>query len=176
MRSEKKYLVELIVNSVKNSDFVYFVSFAGITVKSFSDLRNQLAAQGAACKVVKNTLVKKAAEQLELSGVEAIDLTASTAMVFGKGDCSAVAKLLAEFGKKQEQVKAKGGYMDGAVLSSADVGSLAELPAKPVLQAMLLGVLQAPARNLVTVLNAKAASIVNVVNAYKDKLENANNQ
>ena len=90
-------------------------------------------------------------------------------------DCSAVAKLLVEFGKKQEQVKAKGGYMDGAVLSAAEVGALADLPAKPVLQAMLLGVLQAPSRNLVTVLNAKAASIVNVVNAYKDKLENANN-
>jgi len=176
MRIEKKYLVDSIVNAVKDSDFVYFVSFAGLTVKSFSDLRNQLADQGAVCRVMKNTLIKKAAEQLELSGVEAIDLTASTAMVFGNGDSSAVAKLLVEFGKKQEQVKAKGGYMDGAVLSSADVGALADLPAKPVLQAMLLGVLQAPARNLVTVLNAKAASIVNVVNAYKDKLENANNQ
>ena len=174
MRIEKQYLVASIVDAVKNSDYVYFVSYAGLTVKSFSELRNQLAAAGAFCQVQKNTLIKKAADQLELE-LEAIDLTASTAMVFGKGDCSAVAKLLVEFGKKQEQVKAKGGYMDGAVLSSAEVGALADLPAKPVLQAMLLGVLQAPARNLVTVLNAKAASIVNVVNAYKDKLENANN-
>ena len=174
MRIEKQYLVASIVDAVKNSDYVYFVSYAGLTVKSFSELRNQLAAAGAFCQVQKNTLIKKAADQLELE-LEAIDLTASTAMVFGKGDCSAVAKLLVEFGKKQEQVKAKGGYMDGAVLSSAEVGALADLPAKPVLQAMLLGVLEAPARNLVTVLNAKAASIVNVVNAYKDKLENANN-
>ena len=174
MRIEKQFLVSSIVDAVKNSDFVYFISYAGLTVKSFSELRNQLAAQGAFCQVQKNTLIKKAADQLELE-LEAIDLTASTAMVFGKGDCSAVAKLLVEFGKKQEQVKAKGGYMDGAVLSAAEVGALADLPAKPVLQAMLLGVLQAPARNLVTVLNAKAASIVNVVNAYKDKLENANN-
>ena len=175
MRIEKQYLVNSIVDAVKNSDYVYFISYAGLTVKSFSDLRNQLAAAGANCQVQKNTLIKKAADQLALEGLEAIDLTASTAMVFGNGDCSAVAKLLVEFGKKQEQVKAKGGYMDGAVLSSAEVGALAELPAKPVLQAMLLGVLQAPARNLVTVLNAKVSSIVNVVNAYKDKLENANN-
>ena len=62
--------------------------------------------------------------------------------------------------------------MEGEVLSSAQVGSLAELPSKPVLQAMLLGVLQAPSRNLVSVLNAKAASILNVLNAYKDKVEN----
>ena len=174
MRIEKQFLVASIVDAVKTSDYVYFVSYAGLTVKSFSELRNQLAAAGAKCTVQKNTLIKKAADQLEL-GLEAIDLTASTAMVYGQGDCSAVAKLLVEFGKKQEQVKAKGGYMDGAVLSSAEVGALADLPAKPVLQAMLLGVLQAPARNLVTVLNAKVSSIVNVVNAYKDKLENANN-
>ena len=173
MRIEKQFLVASIVDAVKTSDYVYFVSYAGLTVKSFSELRNQLAAAGACCQVQKNTLIKKAADQLELE-LEAIDLTASTAMVFGKGDCSAVAKLLVEFGKKQEQVKAKGGYMDGAVLSAAEVGALADLPAKPVLQAMLLGVLQAPARNLVTVLNAKVSSIVNVVNAYKDKLENAN--
>ena len=174
MRIEKQYLVASIVDAVKNSDYVYFVSYAGLTVKSFSELRNQLAAANANCKVQKNTLIKKAADQLELE-LEAIDLTAGTAMVYGQGDCSAVAKLLVEFGKKQEQVKAKGGYMDGAVLSAAAVGALADLPAKPVLQAMLLGVLQAPARNLVTVLNAKVSSIVNVVNAYKDKLENANN-
>ena len=175
MRIEKQYLANSIADAIKNSDYVYFISFAGLTVKSFSDLRDQLAAAGAKCQVQKNTLIKKAADQLQLEGLEAIDLTASTAMVFGQGDCSAVAKLLVEFGKKQEQVKAKGGYMDGAVLSAAEVGALADLPAKPVLQAMLLGVLQAPARNLVTVLNAKVSSIVNVVNAYKDKLENTNN-
>jgi large subunit ribosomal protein L10 len=64
--------------------------------------------------------------------------------------------------------------MDGAILSEAQVGALADLPAKPVLQAMLLGVLQAPARNFVTVLNAKVSTIVNVVNAYKNKLEENN--
>ena len=57
------------------------------------------------------------------------------------------------------------------LLIQEGIGSLAELPSKPVLQAMLLGVLQAPSRNLVSVLNAKAASILNVLNAYKDKVE-----
>ena len=174
MRSEKQFLVQSIVDAVKNSDFVYFISYAGLKVKDFSELRDQIAKEGGFCPVHKNTLIKKAAAQLELGGVEGIDLTASTAMVYGNGDCSSVAKLLLEFGKKNEQVQAKGGLMDGAVLSPAEVKALADLPAKPVLQAMLLGVLQAPARNLVTVLNAKTASIVNVVNAYKDKLENEN--
>ena len=111
---------------------------------------------------------------MSITGLDAVDLTQSTAIVYGSGDCSAVAKIINEFGKKNEAVKAKGGYLDSKVLRSADVAALADLPAKPVLQAMLLGVMQAPARNLVTVLNAKVATIVNVINAYKDKVQNAN--
>ena len=111
---------------------------------------------------------------MSISGLDAVDLTQSTAIVYGKGDCSAVAKIINEFGKKNDKVAAKGGYMDSSVLAAVDVAALADLPTKPVLQAMLLGVMQAPARNLVTVLNAKAATIVNVINAYKDKVQNAN--
>ena len=168
MRNEKHFLVKQISDMIGNADYVYFISFAGLTVKDFSELRNQLAAQNA---VLKYTLIRKAGEALKIEGLETIDFTQGTALVAGKGDCSAAAKVLAEFGKKNDKVAAKGGYMDGAVLSPAEVGSLAELPSKPVLQAMLLGVLQAPSRNLVTVLNAKAASILNVLNAYKEKVE-----
>lgn len=171
MRNEKHFLVQQISDMIGNADYVYFISYTGLTVKDFTVLRNQLADQNAVCHVLKNTLIKKAAENLKIEGLEAIDLTKGTALVAGKGDCSAAAKILSEFGKKNDKVTAKGGYMDGAILSPAEVGSLADLPSKPVLQAMLLGVLQAPSRNLVSVLNAKAASILNVLNAYKEKIE-----
>ncbi len=171
MRNEKTYLVRSIGQMISEADYCYFVSYIGLPVKDFSELRNQLAAQQATCHVLKNSLIRKAAEELKIEGLDAIDLKGGTAMVYGKGDCGAVAKVLQEFGKKIDKVQAKGGYLDGAVLRSAEVTALADLPAKPVLQAMLLGVLNAPARNLVSVLNAKASSIVNVINAYKDKVE-----
>ena len=171
MRNEKTYLVRSIGQMISEADYCYFISYIGLQVKDFSELRNQLAAQQATCHVLKNSLIRKAAAELKIEGIDALDLKGGTAMVFGKGDCSAVAKVLKTFGEKADKVQAKGGYLDGAILQSADVAALADLPAKPVLQAMLLGVLQAPARNLVTVLNAKASSIVNVINAYKDKVE-----
>lgn len=175
MRSEKTFLVKTISDMIGNADYVYFVSYSGLQVKDFTQLRNQLAGAEAHCHVLKNSLIAKAGAELELTGWNTLNLKNDTAMVYGKGDCSAIAKILVEFGKKFDKVKTKGGYLDGAVLSASDVGSLADLPAKPVLQAMLLGVLQAPSRNLVTVLNAKAASIVNVLNAYKNKCEENNN-
>lgn len=114
MRNEKHFLVKQISDMIGNADYVYFISFAGLTVKDFSELRNQLAAQNAVCHVLKNTLIRKAGEALKIEGLETIDFTQGTALVAGKGDCSAAAKVLAEFGKKNDKVAAKGGYMDGA--------------------------------------------------------------
>ena len=98
MRNEKHFLVKQISDMIGNADYVYFISFAGLTVKDFSELRNQLAAQNAVCHVLKNTLIRKAGEALKIEGLETIDFTQGTALVAGKGDCSAAAKVLAEFG------------------------------------------------------------------------------
>ncbi|MCQ2379887.1 MAG: 50S ribosomal protein L10 [Victivallaceae bacterium] len=171
MRSEQTFLVRTIGQLISGSDYCYFVSYSGISVKDFSEFRNRLAKEGAVCHVLKNSLICKAAAELGIAGIETAGLKGGTAMVCGKGDCGVVAKIVKEFGKEVDKVKAKGGYLDGEVLAASDVENLAGLPSKQVLQAMLLGVLQGPARGLVTVLNAKASSIVNVVNAYKEKQE-----
>jgi len=171
MRNEQLFLVKSIKEMIASSDYVFFINFAGITVKDFSDFRNQLAPLGGCCHVLKNTLITKAAAELEINDIDKAGLSGDTAMVCGKGDCSAVAKLITDFSKKCEKIKAKSAFLEGAVLDAAAVGDLAKLPSKDVLRAMLLGVLQAPERNLVSVLNAKAASILNVLNAYKEKIE-----
>ena len=171
MRSEKGFLVKAIVGMIEGADYCYFVSYSGLKVKEFSELRRKLVAGGADCHVLKNSLIKKAAAELNLD-LSSIDLTQSTALVYGTGDCGPIAKLLVEFGKTNQARAAKGGLVDGGVLAGTEVAALADLPSKEVLRAMLLGVLQAPSRNLVSVLNAKAASILNVLNAYKEKLDN----
>ncbi|QSH39998.1 50S ribosomal protein L10 [Lentisphaerota bacterium ZTH] len=172
MRSEKTHLVNYIGGLLKDSDYVYFVSYKGLDVKQFSDFRSQLADKEAQCHVLKNRLIKKAAELFEIEDLASFELKDTTALISGSGDPGAVAKVIKDFGKEHEAVAAKGGYFEGAVLSEQDVCEIAALPAKEVLQAQLLGVLQAPARDFVSVLNAKAATILNVLNAYKDKIEN----
>lgn len=171
MRSEKLHLVNYIAQLIQGADYVYFISFQGLKVKDISEFRNLLAAQGAQCHVLKNTLIRKAGEQVGAESLAKLALIGDTALVAGKGDVSAVAKTITEFGKKNEKLAPKGGYFEGAVLSVAEVSALAALPPKAVLQAQLLGLLNAPAQNLVSLLNAKAASILNVLNAYKEKIE-----
>lgn len=171
MRSEKTQLVNDIGLMLTGSDYLYFVTYTGVKVKSFTAFRNELAKHQAHCHILKNSLIRKAAELNQMDNLAKIELAGDTAMVYGKGDAGAVAKVIKDFTKTQEKVAPKGGYIEGAVLNVADVDAVASLPPKEVLQAMLLGVLQAPSRNLVTVLNAKAGSIVNVINNFKEKLE-----
>ncbi len=172
MRSEKTHLVGYISELMQDSTFLYFISYKGLSVKDFSDFRNQIAGQQGSCHVLKNRLIKKAAELSKMSELATAELKETTAMISGSGDPGGLAKIINDFGKSNEFVAIKLGYFDGDMLSAADVKAIAELPSKEVLQAQLLGTLQAPARDFVSVLNAKATTILNVINAYKDKLEN----
>ncbi len=171
MRSEKLHLVKYIGDLIQGSDYVYFVTYQGMKDINIKEFRRLLAAQQSECHVLKNTLIAKAGALIGAEKLAKLELTGSTAMICGNGDVGAVAKAIAEYGKKNDKLSAKGGYFEGSVLSAAEVAALAAMPPKPVLQAMLLGVLNAPAQNLASVLNAKAASILNVLNAYKEKIE-----
>lgn len=153
------------------SDYVYFVSYKGITVKKFTQFRIELAKQSADCTILKNKLILKAAELSNFGKLASFKLDGDTAMISGRGDAGAVAKIIKDFNKTNGEVAPKGGMIEGEVLSIADVDAIAALPSKEVMQAMLLGVLQAPARNFVSLLNNAVAGVVNVVNNYKEKLE-----
>ncbi len=169
MRQERIQLVNDVSQLISASSFVYLISYKGLKVDEFEQLRVQLAETGAECHVVKNTFLRKSAEALEMTEFAAETVKGDTAMVVGTGDCSATAKVLKEASKKLEPIDFKIGYLDGKVLSKDELVSLADLPSIDVLRAQLLGVLQAPAGNLVGVLNAKTSSIVYALKAYLDK-------
>ena len=172
MRTEKLQLVKDIGAILRESDFVFFISYKGLKVEDFSELRNKLAEQNAACHVLKNRLILKAASNEGLEDLSKMELTGDTAIVSGSGDAGCVAKVIHTFSKSFDTVAPKFGYMDGAVLSKDDVNVIATLPPREILLSQLLGVLEAPSRNLLGVLHAKSTEILNVLNAYKNKKEN----
>jgi large subunit ribosomal protein L10 len=170
MRIEKKQLINDISNIIDKSNFLYMVSYKGLKVKEFDELRQSLDEVNAQCSVLKNKLIKKAAELNNNESLGNIDLTGDTALVSGSGDPGAVAKSISDFAKKHKQVTFKGGYLDGSVLTGTDVVAISMLPTREVLLAQLLGTLQAPASSLARLLNAKLSGIAYVLNAYKDKI------
>ncbi len=172
MRTEKLQLVKDIGAILNESDFVFLISYKGLKVDDFSELRSKLAEQDAGCHVLKNRLICRAAENEGLKDIASMNLTGDTAIVSGSGDASAVAKVISDFGKKFDAVEPKCGYMDGALLTQGDVKLIADLPTREVILSQLLGVLEAPSRNLVGIMYTKASEILNILNAYKNTKEN----
>ena len=164
MRLEKKSIVADLTSSLNASPFLLVTDYTGLRVHQFSELRNRLAGVGAQFHVVKNTFLKKSATELGYPDFSDI-LVGQTAIVTGEQDVSAAAKVLKNFTTEFQKPVVRAGILDNALLSADDVKYLADLPAKEVLQAMLLGVLLAPATKLVRTLNEPAASLARLLAA-----------
>jgi large subunit ribosomal protein L10 len=92
-----------------------------------------------------------------------------TAVVTGQADVAPVAKIFKSFASEFKLASLKVGFVDRAVLSTAELETLAELPAREVLQAQLLGLLLSPATRLVRLLNEPATALARLLNAKAEK-------
>ncbi len=154
----KKVIVEEIKGKINESKAVLLVNYNRLTVLEVTDLRRKFQAASCEYKVYKNTLVRKAFEELGVSGFDN-DLNGTTAFVFCPDEtsgCSLIAKAVKENPALEEKVVPKSGYIDGAYVDAAGIKKLAAIPSREVLLAKMVGCLQAPIANLAYVLNAIA--------------------
>jgi large subunit ribosomal protein L10 len=171
-RTEKTEFVATFSDKLSRAKIAVVTDYRGLDVNTLVEFRKGLT-QGAATDftVVKNTLFKRAIEGTSFESLGE-HLTGTNAVLLGYDDIVVSAKALKAFAKDNEDhVILKGGSMEGKPLTPDQLSALAELPPKDILQAMLLGVLQAPSRNLVSLLANVNRQIVNVLSAYRDKLE-----
>src|SRR5439155_6997690 len=92
-----------------------------------------------------------------------------TAVVTGEADVAPVAKIFKTFASEFKLAALKIGFVDRAVLSTAELETLAELPGREVLQARLLGMLLSPATRLVRLLNEPATALARLLKAKAEK-------
>jgi large subunit ribosomal protein L10 len=146
--------------------------YRGLTVAQLKDLRAKLR-DHASYAVVKNTLTKIAANE---AGISSFDdqLAGPSALAFVHGDTVAVAKALRDFSKANPLLVVKGGYFDGAPLTSEEVGKLADLESREVLLAKLAGAMKASLFGAAYMFNAPLAKAVRTVDALREKQESGN--
>ena len=144
--------------------------FSGVTVEDVDVLRKDLRGLDTKLRIVKNTLAKIAVQGTPCEGTRDL-YKGPVAVAFGySDDIGASAKKFFEFAKgKPKNVTPLGGVVEGAFVDAQTVQKLADLPPKPVAQAMLLGVLQAPARNLLGVFGGVARKFLYALNAIAEK-------
>jgi len=169
MRSEKASIVADLSDKLKRSPFVLVSDYQHMKVAHFSELRNRLAPTGAEVHVVKNNFLKRAMADSGLPDVSD-QLVGQTAVVTGEQeDVAPVAKIFKTFTTEFKIAALKVGFIDRTVLSTAELETLAELPARDVLQAQLLGLFLSPATKLVRILSEPGAALARLLNAKAQK-------
>jgi large subunit ribosomal protein L10 len=168
MRPEKASIVSDLSNRFKRSPFVLMADYQHMKVGDFSELRNRLGPVGAEVHVVKNNFLRRAISDCGLPDV-ADKLVGQTAVVTGEKDVAPVAKIFKTFTTEFKIAALKIGFVDRAVLSTAELDRLAELPAREILQAQFLGLLLSPATKLVRLLNEPGTALTRLLNTRAQK-------
>jgi len=165
---QKKAIVAEIAEKLKSSCAGVVVSYQGINVEDDTKLRKNLRESKVDYLVIKNTLLKRAAEKAGMADISAV-LHGSTAIAMSNEDYVAASKILCEFAKDHEFFKVKSGFIDGNVIDSNEVIRLSKLPSREVLVAQALGGLNAPIQGFANVLNGTLKGLVVALNAIAEK-------
>jgi large subunit ribosomal protein L10 len=163
MHPAKATVVADLNKKLNASPFVFVTDYAGLDVIQFSELRTRLDKAGARVLVVKNSFLRLALKEAGLPDVG--ELRGQTAVVVGDKDAAAAAKVLKTFTGEFKKLSVKTGVLDNLVVGPEQINAIADLPSREVLLATLLGVLQAPASQLVRLLNEPASQLARVLQA-----------
>jgi large subunit ribosomal protein L10 len=153
---------------MSNSQALILMEYKGASVKDLEAARAKVRESGGEFHVVKNRLAKLALKENNYEVPEGY-LVNSTAIGFAFEDVASTAKAMAETAKTVEAFQFKGAFMGAEVLDAAKVDKLAKLPPLAVLQAQLLGVLQAPAGKLVRTIAEPARGLAAVIKAKSEE-------
>ena len=170
-RSDKAATVAELTNEFRTSSAAVLTEYRGLTVAQLKVLRRSLGAT-TTYAVVKNTLTRIAARDAGVVGFESL-LAGPSAIAFVKGDPVEAAKGLRDFSKTNPNLVIKGGYLDGKVLTSADIAKLADLEPREVLLAKLAGAMKASMSQAVSLFAAPLSQAARTVDALRQKVEAA---
>ncbi|MBA0045847.1 50S ribosomal protein L10 [Mycobacterium sp. NPDC050853] len=166
-KTEKVSAVAEITEQFKGSTATVITEYRGLSVSALGTLRRALGTS-ATYSVAKNTLVKRAAAD---AGVEGLDelFSGPTAIAFIKGEPVDAAKAIKTFAKDNKALIIKGGYMDGRALSVAEVERIADLESREVLLAKLAGAMKGNLAKAAGLFNAPASQVARLAAALQEK-------
>ncbi len=162
-KTEKTEVISSVKEMIKNSSAVYLTDYSGINVEDISKLRGEFRKENVRYKVIKNTLFKRALDELGKYDKLADHLVGMTGYVFATDNPVAPAKIIKKYFDEKQKLALKACYIDNQFYDGNKLNTLAALPSKNELIAAILGSLKSPASGIVGVLNAVARDLANVV-------------
>ena len=165
---QKQEQVEALTNQLKDATTGVIVDYKGISVADDTKLRKELREAGVHYMVVKNSLLRRASENVGLG--ELCNVFVGTTAIALCSDYSSAAKILCKYADSSKgKFSVKAGYVEGEVLSADGVVALSKLPSREELVAMVLRGFNAPISGFVNVLNANIRGLVVALNQIAEK-------
>ena len=169
---DKKALVQEVNAVAGESVTAVAAEYRGLTVAEMTALRKEARKAGVYMRVVKNTLARRAVAGTDFECMQDT-LKGPILLAFAKDDPGAAARVIKDFAKEHEALKAVSLSAGGQLLPASDLARLAELPTLDQARAMLLGVLIAPMTKLVRTLAEPPAMLARTLSAHVDKQQAA---
>lgn len=159
----KQQKAEQLREELAKAKTVIFSGFEGITVSQDFELRRKLEGVGAAYRVVKNSIIERAAEGT-LAGPAAKDLHGTTSVAYTQTDPVALAKATTAYAKENAVLVFKSGVVEGRVIDLNELNALAALPSREALFSKVLFLMNSPAQRVATALAAVGRNLAVVIN------------
>lgn len=168
-RSDKEAIVSEVAEKASRATAMYFADFTGLTVEEATELRREFRKAGVEYRVVKNTLAKKALEQV--TGYDRVydKLVGPTGIAFSYNDAIAPAKIIKKFSEKSGKLKLKIAVLEKQFFDGSQLDQLSKLPTRPELMAGVVGSIHAPISGIVGAIGAVMRDLVNVIDAIEKK-------
>jgi len=175
VRPEKAYAAEEMGRLIDVVSSLILTTFAGLDTVRMNRLRRLVREKSGRYFVVKNRLFAIAAKQRGLGGLCDL-LQGEVGVVFGEDDSLDILRVVADFGKENEELKVLGGFFEGKVRSAEEMIAMARMPPREVVAGELVGTLQSLFSGLVRVLSEPAQSFVFVLGSIVNKKEGSDSQ
>lgn len=168
-REEKGEIIEQIKELVQSSSAMFLVNYSGVNVADINKLRVEFRKEGVTYKVFKNTLFKKAIEQI--GGYEKFNpqLVGMIGIAFTGENFVAPAKVIKKYFDEKQKLSFKGCYIDSTFYGADQLNTIASMPTKEEIMSGIVGSIAAPASGIVGAINAVIRDLVSVVDEISKK-------
>jgi large subunit ribosomal protein L10 len=173
-RQRKEKVIASLVEDLDKAGSIVLTDFTGINVQDMTDLRNHMRESSVTFTIVKNTLLKRVFDQLEVDGDQGVYalMEGPTALAYAEDEVTPM-KVIKKFAENHKGLPVvKGGFVSGETYAAGQMLQLADIPSREELLAKMLGSLNSPVQAFMSVSNGIVRSFFYAVNALMESKKN----
>ena len=169
-KEQKQSMIEDLSKSLDDNSVIYITDISDLDAAATSALRRQCFAKNIKLSVVKNSLLKKAMESSDKDFGELPEILKGNTSIMIAEASNAPAKVIKAFRKKSDKPLLKGAFIEEAVYVGDDqLDTLVEIKSKDELIGEIIGLLQSPAKNVISALKSSGGTIAGIVKTLSEK-------